>query len=109
MPFDCYYAVMWNHLILIAALSVVLIMTFAYNGPQGNRIVNCANCFSQQWEWSSWQCDVHCNVQKSPYGRCIFHQEIILHFASGYSLREKFNIDTITINSMYFLTDSLNT
>ena len=70
-------AVMRNYVIFLVALSAVLIVTLEYNGPQGDQIVNCASCFSQKWEWSSWQCDVHCNVQKSPYGRCGFYQETI--------------------------------
>ena len=39
---------------------------------QHSQNINCATCFSQKWEWSSWQCDVNCNVDKSPYGRWNF-------------------------------------
>ena len=36
---------------------------------QGNQVGTCANCFAQNWEFPSWQCDVHCDVSKSPYGK----------------------------------------
>ena len=62
------FPAMWNRLISLLISSMMLIV-IVENSLQGNQIVNCASCFSQKWEWSSWQCDVHCNVEKSPYGR----------------------------------------
>ena len=59
---------MRNRLIPLAIFSIMLLVSVE-GSLQGSQIVNCASCFSQKWEWSSWQCDVHCNVQKSPYGK----------------------------------------
>ena len=41
----------------------------------GSDVVNCAGCFAQKWNWASWQCDVHCNVQTSKYGKCSVTQQ----------------------------------
>ena len=51
----------------IEALLLVIISLITCN--YGNQAVNCASCFSQKWEWSSWQCDVHCNLQITPFGK----------------------------------------
>ena len=61
MQFKC---ILFTYSGVISALVITVVTS-----DQGNQVVNCANCFAQKWEWSSWQCDVNCNVEASPYGR----------------------------------------
>ena len=56
-----------QYIVACGGVIFTLVLTVV-NSNQGNKIVNCANCFAQNWEWSSWQCDVNCNVETSPYG-----------------------------------------
>ena len=49
-----------------------LVLFVQHTNASGSDIVNCAGCFAQKWNWASWQCDVHCDVKISKYGKCIY-------------------------------------
>ena len=57
---------MRNVFIVLFPLLLLPQITYATSGSD---IVDCAGCFAQKWNWASWQCDVHCDVQTSKYGK----------------------------------------
>ena len=44
-------------------------LVFNSGSISGSDVINCAGCFAQNWNWASWQCDVHCDVKVSKYGK----------------------------------------
>ena len=57
--------VVMQHVTIVFTLTLFVQRIYA-SGPD---VVNCAGCFAQNWNWASWQCDVHCDVETSKYGK----------------------------------------
>ena len=52
------YASYWNAFLFVQRIYA-----------SGADVINCAGCFAQKWNWASWQCEVHCDVKVSKYGK----------------------------------------
>ena len=52
-------------------LSLLLLFRTVEGIGVGSNIVDCSQCFAQQWEWTAWQCSVQCQHDEgtvTPYG-----------------------------------------
>ena len=76
----------------IASLLVLFIQRI-YTG--GSDVINCAGCFAQKWNWASWQCDVHCDVKVSKYGKCSFILATIVSYKPSHQIRKQIQQDRL--------------